>query len=246
MTGSDFQHTFPSFQNEIFREHVQIFYFDSSEYLKKIIIGRVLPKPEILILTSYGVLEDHIKLNDLSFNSIEDNSVVFEYTLDITDDVSKKIVIKVSFFNSDKRQEFLDHLRNILMSVTKDVKIFNFQEFKIKKVNRFKIKQNRIIWLSTQDNSFNISEPSGKKKKSFNIMDIKQFVKTTTIGKIIVEFYEKKHKTLTLIFSSDEELRNFLASSETLIKIHMENINTTQSSVSIDLDKYQDKTRRYS
>ena len=90
MTGSVFQHTFPSFKNEIFREHVQIFYFDSSEYLKKIIIGRVLPKPEILILTSYGVLEDHIKLNDLSFNSIEDHSVVFEYTLDITDDVSKK------------------------------------------------------------------------------------------------------------------------------------------------------------
>ena len=67
----------PPDPDELFREPMQILYSVSSKTFNKLLVGKLIPKPCILILSDKGEPEDHLKLKDVTFSEVSDKSVEF-------------------------------------------------------------------------------------------------------------------------------------------------------------------------
>ena len=85
------------------------------------------------------------------------------------------------------------------------------RNYYVKKINRFGIKQKRIVWFEFKDSSFHISKLEKKDHQNFSIRFIKKFIKKLNTCQLDIEFYkEAKYKNLNLVFSNEAEMEEFL------------------------------------
>ena len=63
--------------DEIFREYAKITYMGSHACLEKIVVGKLFPKPEVVLLSASGEEEGHIKLKEVNFSSVNETTVEF-------------------------------------------------------------------------------------------------------------------------------------------------------------------------
>ena len=118
LPNSDSLSILPSFSNELFREHIKIDYITANIREEKMIVGRILPKPEIMILNFYGFIEDHLKLKQLEYIPEEENhSVLFKSNLEGDKHNTKKIEYRFIFPSDEEKGKFLTHLEEILASL---------------------------------------------------------------------------------------------------------------------------------
>ena len=85
------------------------------------------------------------------------------------------------------------------------------RNYYVRKINRFGIKQKRIVWFEFKDSSFHISKLEKKNHQNFSIRFIKKFIKKLNTLQLDIEFYkEAKYKNLNLVFSNETEMEEFL------------------------------------
>lgn len=63
--------------DELFREPIKIKYLASQTHIDKIIVGKVFPKPELLIVSHSGDEESSFKYKDFLFSEVNENAVNF-------------------------------------------------------------------------------------------------------------------------------------------------------------------------
>ncbi|OMJ70488.1 hypothetical protein SteCoe_31533 [Stentor coeruleus] len=203
--------------------HVHIEYGTNPIRYQKRLMIKKQGQIEVLILSTNGFIEDHIKLRNLQFSE-SGTTICFENNLDISDHVTKKLTFKVHFQDEHTLKDFLQHLQELLniFNKPKEVEIHvqvNCKKYEIKKENRFGFNQKRTVWFDQQTMSFNIATRDMKNKKTFQLSQIKTFIRTKKPNKIIVDFHDKKLKKLILIFDKVPQLDEFLKTSEDLTKV---------------------------
>ena len=73
--NSDIEH--PPDPNELFREYVKVTYSILQNSSNKILVGKAVPKPSVLILNTAGEEQDHIKLKDVVYKLSNEKVVDF-------------------------------------------------------------------------------------------------------------------------------------------------------------------------
>lgn len=197
---------------------------------------------EVLILSSNGFIEDHIKLRNLQFTD-SGTCISFENNLDISDHITKKVVFKVHFADDNELRDFLVHLREVLEVFHKPKVVHEAQlhvdckKYDIKKENRFGFNQKRTVWFDQPTMSFNIATRDMKEKKTFPISHIKTYIRTKKPNKMIVDFHDQKTKKLILIFDTSSQFDEFLKTSENLTKAEgLAKLETTEHVVAQSSD----------
>jgi hypothetical protein len=119
------------------------------------------------------------------------------------------------------------------------------RNYYVKKINRFGIKQKRMIWFEFEDCSFHISKVDKKNHKNFSIKFIKKFLKKSNLSHLNIELCpEAKYKTLNILFANDEELNEFLEIAQKLQRSLRESKFQAKQSVIFAQDVAGLKTKR--
>lgn len=242
-------HTFTSFPNEIFNERAHVKYPHCEVALEKIIIGRIKPRPEVIILNGQGDIEGHIKLKQLEFTADGNNSVSFKSEIESIRQMVKNIDFKFIFPTSGKRDTFLIRLREIVTALNPVVlassPTLEIKQYQVKKVNRYGFNQKRRIWFDNSQNSFNICHEKGGVLKKFAFGEIKGFVRTGKPTKIFIEFLNSKTKKLAIIFATKAVLDEFLGLAQVVSAGSEPKSPVKDSRVTLEINLVSSRFRRF-
>lgn len=224
LNSSDFNIEFPDIEDKIFWFYAKVTYNNHLSQ-QKIITGRIKPKPQILLISTQGIIEDHMKLGSLKLAPEDESSILFKFSINDSKNAEKKFSLSIQLESPSVRDSVLNFCNEILEAYNKKDEPSNSptalnKVFFIKKVNRYGIGQKREIWFNNDESTLNITPPKKKNIKTFKIDSIESCIPTRKEEKIILKFYNSKAKKLSLVFKDKRDLGDFRTIFENLTKIN--------------------------